>query len=181
MGLTLGHWKKKSVFLLLVVIGIAITVSSVRRANEATRRLEDRLGAIERQNNQTQNKLDAIRSENQAELHSFHDQLGQLIASNMTQPQGQQSPIEIGISENMKTSEQIKAEVQQGPETIRKLSILRSLRREYILSNENIRPGIIAGTDWPPIEWLNERISTLGEKWKVVQLPPNPAFPDNVP
>lgn len=49
----------------------------------------------------------------------------------------------------------------------RKKQILQSLTREYILSHDNISPGLLAGTEWPPIDWLNKRIKELGESWAV--------------
>lgn len=44
---------------------------------------------------------------------------------------------------------------------------LNVLRKEYIVSNDNISPALIAGTEWPPVEWMNRRLSELGKPWRL--------------
>jgi hypothetical protein len=48
----------------------------------------------------------------------------------------------------------------------RRLAWLDVLRREYISSHDNISPAIVAGTELPPREWLNERIIELNKAFK---------------
>ncbi|MGA8013261.1 MAG: hypothetical protein WB949_12605 [Candidatus Acidiferrales bacterium] len=52
-------------------------------------------------------------------------------------------------------------------ESSRRRNVLALLRNEYILSNDNLSPALIAGTDQLPAEWLNTRLKQLGEKWTV--------------
>lgn len=52
-------------------------------------------------------------------------------------------------------------------ETGRRQQILSALRQQYILSHDNISAGLLAGTEQPPPEWMNERLHQLGEKWTV--------------
>ena len=47
-------------------------------------------------------------------------------------------------------------------------NLLRTLRNEYILSHDNLSPGLLAGTEWPPLDWLNRRLGELGEEWSVI-------------
>lgn len=49
----------------------------------------------------------------------------------------------------------------------RRKQMLQSLVREYILSHDGLSPGLLAGTEWPPIDWLNKRVKELGESWTV--------------
>jgi hypothetical protein len=52
-------------------------------------------------------------------------------------------------------------------EVERKQNIEKALRSEYILSHDNISPGLLAGTEFPPTEWMNKRLQELGEKWTI--------------
>jgi len=52
-------------------------------------------------------------------------------------------------------------------EVERRRIVLRSLRNEYILSHDGISPELAAGTAWPPLDWINDRLSKLGESWNV--------------
>jgi hypothetical protein len=45
-------------------------------------------------------------------------------------------------------------------------NIYKGLRGEYILSHTNISPGLLAGVENPPAEWLNSRLQQMGENWK---------------
>lgn len=47
----------------------------------------------------------------------------------------------------------------------RRHKILNALRIEYILSNRDFRPTLVAGIEWPPLEWINHRLANLGETW----------------
>lgn len=57
------------------------------------------------------------------------------------------------------------------PEVERRKRIESTLRNEYILSHSNISPAMLAGTDFPPASWMNERLHQLGEKWTFEELP----------
>jgi hypothetical protein len=43
---------------------------------------------------------------------------------------------------------------------------LHALTREYIASHDNLSPALIAGTELPPVEWLNKRIIELNEAFQ---------------
>ncbi len=49
----------------------------------------------------------------------------------------------------------------------RRAKILAMLRQEYILSYDNLSSGLLAGTEQPPSDWINQRLEELGEKWTV--------------
>ncbi len=59
----------------------------------------------------------------------------------------------------------------QEAELERRRNIEKLLRGEYILSHDNISPGLLAGTEFPPTEWMNRRLQELGEKWNVLPTP----------
>ena len=42
-----------------------------------------------------------------------------------------------------------------------------ALRGEYILSHDHVGAGMLAGTEYPPVDWMNRRLGELGEKWAV--------------
>jgi len=55
----------------------------------------------------------------------------------------------------------------QEAEMGRRQNIQKALRSEYVLSHENISPGLLAGTELPPADWMNKRLHELGEQWTV--------------
>ncbi len=67
----------------------------------------------------------------------------------------------------------------QAAELQRRENIEKALRGEYILSHDNISPGLLAGTEYPPADWMNKRLHELGEKWTVA--PPATPRPANAP
>ena len=52
-----------------------------------------------------------------------------------------------------------------GLEYQRRSAILTALRVKYMVLNRDFRPGFVAGTEWPPIEWINQELAKLGETW----------------
>jgi hypothetical protein len=71
---------------------------------------------------------------------------------------------------------------QQTREVTRRDDILTLLRHEWILSHKNISSGLLTGAEQPPADWINQRLSQLGEKWSVQEKPNSraPAFPTQV-
>jgi len=59
----------------------------------------------------------------------------------------------------------------QEAEMQRRQNIEKALTGEYILSHDNISPGLLAGTEFPAAEWMNKRLAELGEHWTVSQPP----------
>ena len=53
----------------------------------------------------------------------------------------------------------------QAAEVDRRQNIEKALRGEYILSHENVSPDVLAGTEFPPADWMNWRLRELGENW----------------
>ena len=62
----------------------------------------------------------------------------------------------------------------QTREISRREGILTLLRHEWILSHKNVSPGLLAGTEQPPSNWVNQRLKQLGETWSVEGTPPGP-------
>ncbi len=46
-------------------------------------------------------------------------------------------------------------------------NVLQRLTQEYILSHDGISAGLAAGTEKPPIDWMNKRLQELGYSWRV--------------
>jgi len=42
--------------------------------------------------------------------------------------------------------------------------VINALRNEYIQTHDNISPRIVAGTELPPLEWLNRRLIESGQE-----------------
>jgi hypothetical protein len=60
-------------------------------------------------------------------------------------------------SSSQRTPQEAAVERMQGIE--------KALTAEYIFSHKNISPGLLAGAETPPTDWMNQRLSELGEKW----------------
>jgi hypothetical protein len=54
------------------------------------------------------------------------------------------------------------------------------LRAEYILSHSKISPGLLAGTEIPPTEWMNEKLKERGESFRITSFHSSP-LPKPVP
>jgi hypothetical protein len=54
---------------------------------------------------------------------------------------------------------------ERAAEVDRRQNIEKALRGEYILSHDNISPEVLAGTEFPPADWMNRRLRELGENW----------------
>jgi hypothetical protein len=63
---------------------------------------------------------------------------------------------------------------EQDPQTkefVRRQAVLTLLRNEYVLTHKDIDAGLLAGTEQPPADWINQRLKDLGEKWSVALQP----------
>jgi|SRR4051794_26731681 len=49
----------------------------------------------------------------------------------------------------------------------RRTGVILALRNEYILSHDGISSAMLAGLEFPPPEWINGRLTELGENWRV--------------
>lgn len=68
----------------------------------------------------------------------------------------------------LRTQESAPTTPSRKAETDRRRNLLQTLSREYILSHDGISPGLMAGTEWPPLDWMNRRLKELGESWSVL-------------
>ncbi|MGA2607097.1 MAG: hypothetical protein ABSH01_06520 [Terriglobia bacterium] len=72
----------------------------------------------------------------------------------------------VGLGEDLKSGKSTSTiKVIPDSEYQRRYKILNALRIEYILSNRDFRPTLVAGIEWPPLEWINHRLANLGETW----------------
>jgi preprotein translocase subunit SecG len=53
-------------------------------------------------------------------------------------------------------------------EVDRRRHILQTLRDEYVLSHKSAPISMIAGNEYPPAEWMNEKLRQLGEAWQYI-------------
>ena len=53
------------------------------------------------------------------------------------------------------------------PEYNRRLSLLASIRRDYLDAFPHEVPFVDAGVDPVPVNWVNKRLEELGEVWRV--------------
>ena len=53
-------------------------------------------------------------------------------------------------------------------ESDRRTNVLRALSREYMNGHDGVSPGLLAGTEWPPLDWMNQRLGELSEEWSVM-------------
>ena len=53
----------------------------------------------------------------------------------------------------------------QAAEVGRRQNLEKALRGEYILSHGNVSPDVLVGIEFPPADWMNQRLRELGETW----------------
>ncbi len=75
----------------------------------------------------------------------------------------------VGLTEDVKTgkSSSFAKEISDA-EYKRRYTMLRILRLDYLVEKGMSSPGLVAGTEWPPIGWMNQRLAKLGETWTVL-------------
>lgn len=49
-------------------------------------------------------------------------------------------------------------------------AVIRGLVQIYVLAEGNVSPGILAGTELPPKEWMNERLFHMRHKWRITNV-----------
>jgi hypothetical protein len=89
-------------------------------------------------------KLEKLGAQNQSVLNILAEQRGGLARTTSTDLSG-----------------------SDDPEVKRRRAILLALRNEYILSHEVVSTAMMAGLEWPPADWTNDRLRQLGETWEV--------------
>ena len=55
----------------------------------------------------------------------------------------------------------------QDGELVRRRILLEKLRNLWIASNDGISSEMLAGLEWPPKEWLNQKLGEMGESGRV--------------
>jgi hypothetical protein len=78
------------------------------------------------------------------------------------QAERENSPLHRAIRD--KQEQQIKAALD--PE-LRKQAWINTLRKEYIASHDDVSPGLLAGSELPPAEWMNSRLAELNKPWRL--------------
>jgi len=75
----------------------------------------------------------------------------------------------VGLADDLKTgkSSSFVKEISDA-EYKRRYAMLRILRLDYFVEKGMSSPSLVAGTEWPPIEWINQRLAKLGETWTVL-------------
>jgi hypothetical protein len=76
---------------------------------------------------------------------------------------------EVGLNEDLRTGKSTSTvHLISDAEYQRRHKVLNALRIEYILSHHNVPPRVLAGIEWPPLEWINRRLAELKEPWTVL-------------
>jgi hypothetical protein len=65
-------------------------------------------------------------------------------------------------------------------EAERREAIRKVLLNRYIVTHDNISPGLLSGIESPPAEWMNKQLGELGEKWKVEDKPMAKPIPQTI-
>jgi hypothetical protein len=144
---TWQKWLYGMTFVALGIVGLCFVVKQSNETTAATAILNNNISDL-------RGKLDSLGIEIKKELAS-------LIPKHY----------ERNAVENLALSEGAKAAVPAQSESQRRQAILQALRREYILSHDNLSPSLLAGMEWPPFDWLNQRLRELKEPWTVTAGP----------
>jgi hypothetical protein len=158
---SLVSWSAEFVPMAFVVVGIVLSVKKLREEHHfaaiSLLVIVGVLGTIVLHLSRTH--TEAVHAKEIGELRTrmdtVRDQNGQLLQAFLAKP--------------VLSSQQAEMERRQ--------NIQKVLRGEYILSHENVSPGLLAGTEFPPAEWMNKRLQDLGEKWKMADKPTPRAQP----
>jgi hypothetical protein len=59
-----------------------------------------------------------------------------------------------------------RARANREAERSRQQAVLRGLHNEYVLSHDGISPGLLAGSEPLPREWVEARLAQMGERWR---------------
>ena len=76
-----------------------------------------------------------------------------------------QAVMSLNISKSFSPSNASKEAISE-EEELSRAAIITKLRKLYVLSHDNISPGIMAGTEPLPEEWVNEQLEQMGETWR---------------
>jgi hypothetical protein len=76
----------------------------------------------------------------------------------------------VGLSEDLRSGKSTST-IKEIPDSEyqRRYRIVTGLRVKYMVSNQDFRPGFVAGIEWPPIEWINQELAKLGETWTAIR------------
>jgi hypothetical protein len=150
-------WQKWTCGIAFVVFGGIGMYFVVRQSNEAVAATDTLNGNVKG----LQIKLDSLGTWIKAELAKLHSQ----------GPPSEPVPkhYERSATENLALSDG--ATMATNPvqsESQRRQAILQALRMEYILSHDDLSAGLLAGKEWPPLDWVNQKLKELKENWAVV-------------
>jgi len=71
-----------------------------------------------------------------------------------------------GENINLATTHEGQRQDANSVERQRRAALLRQLRQKYVLSHDNLSPGMIAGLDPLPKDWVEDELAALGETWR---------------
>ncbi len=161
------RWQKWMYGMTFVVLGVVGMYFVVRQSNEAARAtdtLNGNINGLQSKTDLLQKKLDAFQTWIGVELGTLH--------SHGSTSESIPKHYERSATENLAVAEGATAvTVLAQTESQRRQAILQALRMEYILSRDNLSPGLLAGIEWPPLDWLNQRLKELKESWMVTAGP----------
>ena len=174
------HWLwKLGVFAFGVVLSLLTWLQLSRQEAAALKvqgDLKSSLEKIEGDYHSIQGRLTAFKKDIEADLVGLHQGAPIKLAAagenarSEAAPQAPRSPagnqINGRITMGLGVSEYATATVTLSPEHIRRNEIASALRKKYILSHDDVSAGIISGTEWPPLDWMNTELSSMGETWK---------------
>jgi len=150
-------YKVKLVFWVLFFAGLILAFVQQYRSETAQGTAQRRADEVQRRNEAFQNRV-------QNDVQSLVQQ-GQMVSlSKMSQ--SQEKRITEKVPDHKKQASSLPAINPIAAEIERRRQILNALRDEYILSHDNISAAMIAGTEYPPTEWMNKRLSQLEEQWR---------------
>ena len=74
--------------------------------------------------------------------------------------------IQLNVPKSLETPAPFNHQATSDEEKLSRTAILAKLRQLYILSHDNISPGIMAGIEPLPTKWVNEQLEKMGEAWR---------------
>jgi hypothetical protein len=120
---------------------------------------------LQAQRNESTNGESArLSADMKLKIDSLAKQNGEILAT-LTAPKTTNSPIQRPKNPVVVHPE---LSVSLAPqEESRRTGVILALRNEYILSHDGISSKMLAGLEFPPADWMNERLTALGETWRV--------------
>lgn len=153
----------EAAFLAVGAVGLLAIVATAYRASESQQRAD----RLEQRNTETLARVDA----NLQQLASAlpHEAKRQPSARPNPEPSGRDAAAATPSMAVSANAVQPNSYAGAEPETEdeRRALILFQLRNLWIASNDNISSEMMAGLEWPPEIWLNEKLAFYRQAWRV--------------